>query len=215
MTCNCGNPKRTCNPLARAGFTLVELCLVLALLVMIGSLAAVSLGAWRTGRFAEDVDRCESLLTMLRAEAVTRARRIELGFDEAGGFAIAWEPDPLERPGQFVPYTGALWERYVPTENVLVSRCILAGDGVWRAALRENLADGDDEQLQAIRFETDGTSDSARIELAPSDVDDPRRAVIVWDGRPGRAETTMLDAEELDGFYEQLAEQERTPYERE
>ncbi len=215
MTCDCGILTRTSSPRARAGFTLVELCLVLALLVMIASLATISLGAWRTGRFEEDVSRCESLLTMLRAEAATRVRRVELGFDEAGRFAVAWEPDPLERPGEFVPYTAALWERYVPTDDVVVSRCVLAGEGVWRAALREDLADGDAEPLDAIRFETDGTSDSARIELAPGDEEDPRRAVIVWDGRLGRAETTLLDAEELDGFYENLTEQERTSYERE
>jgi prepilin-type N-terminal cleavage/methylation domain-containing protein len=207
--------KKRCNRLGRAGFTLVELCLVLALLAGLAALAAVSLGSWRATRFEEHVGRCESMLTMLRADAINKARRLELGFDDAGRPAVAWEPAPLDRPGEFLPYTAALWERYVPADEVAITRCILAGEGVWRAALQENLAEGETPELQPIRFRADGTSDGARIEIAPADETDPRRAVIVWDGRGGLAETTMLDVEQLDEFYDRLAEEERTAYERE
>jgi prepilin-type N-terminal cleavage/methylation domain-containing protein len=215
MTSASGIPKKACSPRARTGFTLVELCLVLALLAMIATLAAVSLGAWQSTRFEEHAGRCESLLTMLRADAVSRARRIELGFDEVGRVAVAWEPDPLERPGEFLPYTAALWERYVPGDEVVITRCVLAGEGVWRAALQEDLADDADPELQAVRFQRDGTSDSARIEIAPADEADPRRAVVVWNGRTATAETTILHEEQLEKFYDRLEQQERTPYERE
>jgi prepilin-type N-terminal cleavage/methylation domain-containing protein len=192
----------------RAGFTLLEICLSLALLGLLAALGTISVASWQSGRFDRGVEQAETLLSMLRADAANQGRRLQLQFDDAGQMSVAIEADPLGSPGVFAPHSSALWLRYVPNELLRVRQVRLIGSGEYRAMLAGVGEALDEEQpLPAVQFEPDGTSDRAWIELAPQDEEDPRRVVIDWDGFNGRATVIQADAEELDELYAEMEAQ--------
>ncbi len=105
---------------AGAGFTLVELVLTIALLLLLIGAVAVGFGSARTGaQLEEGAGQLESLFRFARAEAGSSGRRVQVRFVEAGdlgttnsssltpGVVVEWEPDPLSEPGRFVPLTAA------------------------------------------------------------------------------------------------------------
>jgi prepilin-type N-terminal cleavage/methylation domain-containing protein len=105
----------------RAGFTLLELLLVVALLTLFGTAAVLNLAPlWRTAPLEEGVGRLEGLLRFARAEAAQQGRRVRLqlnpspiphaypgpglglGAAETPSVQVQWEPEPLRQPGVFV-----------------------------------------------------------------------------------------------------------------
>ncbi|MFP4052340.1 MAG: prepilin-type N-terminal cleavage/methylation domain-containing protein [Phycisphaerae bacterium] len=199
----------------RAGFTLLEICLALALLGMLAVLGTISVASWQSSRFQRGVDQAETLLSMLRADAANQARRLQLQFDDAGRMSVAIEADPLANPGVFAPHSSALWLRYLPNEALHVTHVRLIGSGEYRAMLAgTHEAFGEEQALPAVQFEPDGTSDRVWIELAPTDEEDPRRVVIDWDGFTGRARVLETHQENLEELYAELEaelEAELTP----
>lgn len=96
-------------------FTLPELLLVVALLMLFTGAAVLSLAPlWRGAPLEEGVGRLEGLLRFARAEAAQQGRRVRLhvspaaaltkpGTAEGTAVEVEWEPEPLRQPGVFVP----------------------------------------------------------------------------------------------------------------
>lgn len=95
------------------GFTLVELLLVTALLVLLlGAVAFNFSTVQRNAELDEGASQFESLLRYARAHAASTGCRVRVVFEEdagdgllvpLGNFSVTWEPDPLGHPEEFVP----------------------------------------------------------------------------------------------------------------
>ena len=192
---------------ALRGFTLLELVLATAiLLLMAGVLIWSFAGAQRSQDLEEGVLRLESGIRRAQAEAAAAGRRFCLLIPQAdGAFQVFWEPEPLTAPGEFIPYGASTWPEDLPTGLVAVTRVELTGPSVYRtlgvggSPFKLVGADGD---ADAILFLSDGTGDSAFLELEAADGLDLRRAIVELDGRTGAVSTRVLSPTELDEYYE-------------
>jgi prepilin-type N-terminal cleavage/methylation domain-containing protein len=214
----------------RAGFTLVELLLAVALVVLLlGAVVFNFAGLQRGASLDEGVSQFESLLRLARAQAASRGRQIEIAFEEdvgeglfvpLGNLRVLWEPDPVQRPGIFEPLRDL--QEYVSRLTDLVSieevRLVEGNnfDSAPPAAL-EAAASGDPpvEPLTAfaesesmlvtfppIAFQPDGSSDSAEIILASRTSDDPRRIAVRVQGITGAIRRRLLTDEPRAGHPE-------------
>lgn len=150
----------------KAGFTLVELVLVLSVLALLAGVTAVNLGGFgRSQELSEGASRLETALRLTRADAAGEGRRIRLQPDaETGGMDVLWEPNPLTEPGEFRQYPCS-WRGYLPGGSVRVVSSRLTGDSRYRS-LWSDCGRGDaSSDMEALTFYPDGTSDSAEIEL--------------------------------------------------
>lgn len=196
-------PRSARLPRPRAGVTLVELILALALVVLLAAVAVMAVTPWqRQAALREGTERFATLLRALQAESAGTGRRMRLVFPQAAGqaaasMAVQWEPQPLERPGAFEPYRGALWRAGDPSELVVVVRCRLAGpDGDrW----------GEEDAFAPILFHPDGSSDWADVSLASRHARDTRRAVVQLNGLTGTIRWTLY----ADDQYEQPMEEQQ------
>lgn len=216
----CGRP-------GRAGMTLIEILLVLALLVMLASLVAITMGQGQERhRFADAANRFETVVRMCRATAQNENRRFRIEFGDAEGnvefdtptpIRVMWEPEHLTDPGVFKPYPLATWQSYVPSEELRVLRCRHIGASAYRtvSSLVGGSEEEDEEALQSITFYPDGWSDSALVELAPLEFDSRLRVAIRMDGDSGNVRSLTLGQTELEenhaeveeGTYESLGEE--------
>ncbi len=170
---------------ARKAFTLMEMILALVIVVAIGALGmALTSGLGSGPDFDEGVERFQTLLRQARADACIQGRRIQLRFsyeeqtDAASGIEIAWEPEPLEDPGIFVPYTHCPFEEMVPDRSLVVLTCELIGDSAYTTLLSQQLSGESDDGMDPLTFDRDGSCDAAIILLAPIDPESPRRVVL-------------------------------------
>jgi len=190
-------------PRARRGFTLLEILLAVAVLVLLAAMAAVNFPAMRGSRTLEDgADRLATGLRMARADAANRGRRMRIAFDaETGAPRVLWEPEPLTGPGQFVAYDACAWKDLIAVEGVAVDSSRFVGASAYRNVGDASVTGGEPEDLDhaAVTFEPDGSSDSVVIELFATDAPDTRRARIEIDGLTGAVATRILTLEEIEG----------------
>ncbi|HUN82386.1 MAG TPA: GspH/FimT family pseudopilin [Phycisphaerae bacterium] len=87
------------------GFTLLEILIVLALLVLLTSMAWPSLSTHLAGsQLPEAADRFRSLMYLTRSEAMMQHRRFRIRFEpDSQQPFIEMEPDPIAAAGQYVP----------------------------------------------------------------------------------------------------------------
>lgn len=194
-----GRPRR------REAFTLLEVILALAVLLMLSGAVVVSFSGWYDrSHFDEGVRRMETALRMARADAALCARRLRLEVDpESGTCRVLWEADPLAKPGEFVPYLSGTWEHDLPTGLAVIARCELVGPSAYQTL---TYGSGRDEQaesgFQPVTFYPDGSSDSAEIELQAVREDDPRRALVELDGLSGTITRRTFTEAEYDEYVE-------------
>ncbi len=164
------------------GFTMLELLLVLAVLVVVAALAvprlAGSLAALRVSRGTEQVFAASR---EGHARAVLRGLRLRLVVDPpTNAFWLEEERKPLTEPG--------LWSEMTGRED----RPYTLAEGVRFGAIRINdepVADGRVE----VRFWADGSSDEAVLPLENEDGD---RGAVEIRGLTGRAR--IVPPEEMD-----------------
>jgi prepilin-type N-terminal cleavage/methylation domain-containing protein len=195
----------------RAGFTLLEVLLALALLAALACASFFAAAGWHSsGDFDEGVDRFETMLRAARAESATVGRRIRIAFDDdqedtSRCASILWEPKPLEEPEGFYVYTVCTWADCVPNGLVRVERCRLIGPSAYRTMTTEQIGrDVSQDERQPVTFYADQTSDYAVIELRGVDENDDRRAVIRIDGLNGTFKTWRVGAETAEEYFDLL-----------
>ncbi len=195
---------------AATAFTLIEVLLAIAVLsVLVAVLAIASSTGPDSIKFDEGVLRFETMLHVMRAEAANKGRRFRIAFDEDDqSIKIEYEPQPLAQPGQYITWEDTSWTELVPRESLMVDRCVLTGDSAYRTL---TFASGDTRdatgaEVETVVFEPDGTSDSARIELLPTDQRDKRRALIELDGRTGLFTTSVMTPSEWDTYEQEQSD---------
>ena len=209
----------------QAGFTLFEMLLVAGILVLLAGAAVTSLNAMRRGaELNEGVRRVEAILRFAGAEAASRGRRVRLivdpqAADLAGGvpepgpaetnaspFRVEWEPDPLNRPGEFVPLNHPLWAdmdwarqlRIVALQSGEAGAC--AGADLGGALGLSGVAPGAPTQTAiqpaTILFYPDGSSLSLTMAVGSVDPEDPRLFEIRLNGMSGVVRHREISEEE-------------------
>ena len=214
----------------RAGFSLVELLLTMVLILC---LAAASVFCYtavhRQASLDEGADRLQSILRFARAEAATTGRKVRLQFVNAAtegersdlkAIRVEWEPDFLTSPGVFQTYTNKAWSEDLVNELVAVQEVKpLSPQPTPPASVASVSAEssldqfpgeaeyGEDfevEEVPAITFYPDGSSDSAQIIIASRNEEDPRRIAVTVTGMLGAVSSKVVSEEdEYDPWFDE------------
>jgi len=191
------------------GFTLVELLLAVAVMVMLVGAVVFSFSTLLTGsQLDEGVTQFENLVRLARAHAGNTGRRVQLTFKEevtangavVGNPSVTWESDPVTNPGRFQK----LWEvtPVIESVNEFIAIDSSRRSGTDEATPREGEPREWSEAgaeappwLTPVTFYADGSADSAEIVLVSRDTDDTRRVVLHIEGITGalRRETSPSD----------------------
>lgn len=190
---------------ARRGFTLVELLLTVALVVLLLGAVVFNFSSLERGvALDEGAAQLEALLRHARAQAAATGRRVQVVFEEdvgdglrvpLGHLRVLREPDPLNQPGFFEewlearPQVEALLE-LASIEEVWVPGAAAAAPNVGEnaAALppaEEPAAAASILTFAPITFQPDGSSDTSEIILASRRDDDNRRIAVQVEGVTG------------------------------
>lgn len=205
-----------------AGFTLVELLLAVALVVLLlGAVVFNFAGLQRGASLDEGASQLESLLRFARAHAASSGRQVEITFEEdvgeglivpLGNLRVLWEPDPVQRPGVFEPLLEM--QDYVKGLTDLISIedvRLVEGDNFEPAPSVP--FDAPSESAEAgsmlvtfppITFQPDGSSDSAEIILASRSDEDVRRLAVRLQGITGSIRRRLVTDELKAGNMESL-----------
>lgn len=206
-----GIPGRRCRSTG-AGFTLIELVLTIALILLLVGASVINFSSLQRGvQLDEGVGQLEFLFRLARATASGTGRQVRVsfggdlgtgatnGFPVVDGIQVAWEPDPLGAPGQFHPLAEAapLSERL----NDLV-RCrahqagpamgdvgaglpatVIPPEGSVGAPFAQDASGA--THPPAVLFYPDGSSDPADLVLVSADPEDLRQVRVRLAGLTG------------------------------
>ena len=183
----------------RCAFTLIELLLVVAILVVLIGAIGFGLSSWSRSR---DVDGAMTQLTtalrMARVEAMNRGKRIRLEFrEDEAGLTLLIESDPIGAPGTFTPHTGCAWAYRLDDDRLVPVTCRRVGDSAL-VPLDSASLDEADEPIQPIQFYPDGTCDSVEIHLRPLAPSDTRHVFITVHGPDATIAASIYSQEEAD-----------------
>jgi len=180
------------------GFTLVELLLALALMLLLVSAMVFSFSTLLRGRQLEEgATQMESLLRFARAQAANTGRKVQLvfeGYDDPdmplGSVRLNWEPDPLGQPGSFAPLAEAASQvreinGLVQVEEVKLRDANGEIPADYLKQTGETVENARPEPFSPIMFYPDGSSDSAEIILISGDPEDERRVSVSVAGLSG------------------------------
>lgn len=214
---------------AGRGFTLVELLLTTALMLLLVGAAVFSFTTLQRGNELEEGARqVEALLRFARAQAETTGRQVQINFEDEveegfrmslGGIRVLWEPDPVGDPGTLIELSEAASFMRGITELVEVENVrLIDAIGNEAANLEPEAEAGKDDLLgeglfglfPPITFQPDGSGDSAEIVLRSRDVEDSRRMAVRITGLTGSIRREYVVQEPGDEFelYEELMESE-------
>lgn len=211
-------PERRRN--ARAGFTLLELLLVVVLLMALLGAVAFNFGSLKQGAdLDEGAGQFEALLRMAAAQAANSGRAVQVRFDDAVtstnaiadtfdtnavALRVVQEADPVLQPGVFVDLVEArsLIEEIVERVRLASVRSGSFSD-VEVASTNEvstnvvNFVQEGPLARPPVVFYPDGSSDEAEIVLASIEPTDMRRIAFRLKGVTGEIarESFLVDAE--------------------
>ncbi|MFQ5410976.1 MAG: prepilin-type N-terminal cleavage/methylation domain-containing protein [Phycisphaerae bacterium] len=135
---------------ASRGFTLIEILLVVGLLGLLMALAWPMLQNQITAsELPESADRVRDMLFMVRSEAALEHRRHRIRF-VAGEQQphIEYEPDPIERPGEWEPIKSAWARDPILLADVQVNEIRLGRPIYLKPVSREEGTDELEEQVE-------------------------------------------------------------------
>ncbi|MBN1916398.1 MAG: GspH/FimT family pseudopilin [Verrucomicrobia bacterium] len=172
----------------RAGFTLIELIVVMAIMATVVGIGLPRLLTWHShGNLGAESRRLAGMILYARAEAARQQRPFYVTMDlgtHAYWIEVRRDPGEIEDPGYFVSGWDLAEDEYQEYEN----------DYVGRQELRRRLmfdfvegADGGKDNFGKARleFRPDGTSDTAAIYFI---ADDGRQATVIVNGQTGQVE---------------------------
>lgn len=193
---------------ARLGYSLVELLLTVALLLLFSGVAVVSIQSMSNGSaLTEGTVRFETLLRFARAEAAYLGRCVRVEFvqehkpeislaEEALGLSsvqLSWEPDPISEPGVFRELMATRWGLEGVNEAVGVKAVRLTDPAMVMPPDTAGLSEATAEPgfaevptpVPALTFNPDGSCDSAEITLASRSPEDERLVIVRLEGFTG------------------------------
>jgi prepilin-type N-terminal cleavage/methylation domain-containing protein len=213
---------------AGRGFTLVELLLAVALvLLLLGGIMLNFPAMQRGADLEEGGTQFESLLRFARSQAASTGRQVRLDFESGMTFQeegpkftvrLMWEPDPIGQPGMFedVPEAGGYLrsisdlvevksckaETPPPTPPGTTGPAKEGGSPVGTKAGAEVGWNADDDMMPAtfhVHFFPDGSSESADIVLGSHDAGETRAVLIRLIGVTGVIRRRLILPEETNG----------------
>ena len=151
-----------------AGFTLVELLLVVMILATTAALVAPSFRGFYAGRqLAAAAARLSVLLRRARTKAATEQLRVRLNIDpDSRIYWLTVEADPFEAPGAFVPPGDAWGRRFTLPNGVQLSRVTIDGEDAEPVAFESTSAwTPKSGSAYRIAFEPGGAAPDAVITI--------------------------------------------------
>jgi prepilin-type N-terminal cleavage/methylation domain-containing protein len=185
---------------AGSGFTLIELLLTLVLLLLLLGAIVLNFTGLQSGvQLDEGAEQFESLIRYARAHAANTGCKVRLTFEEVvaedmavplGNVFVSWEPEPLERPGEFQPLT-----ELSPLVDSLLGLVEVEDVRPFGASGSTELAPPEEQivSFAPITFYPDGSSDSAEIVLAARESEDDRRLALQVLGITGTVKRHSFD----------------------
>jgi hypothetical protein len=195
---------------SRGGFTLIELLLVLVvLMLLLGAVVMNFTGLQSSSQLDEGVAQFESLVRYVRAHAANSGCRVRLTFEEGAGeddqavplgnVFVTWEPDPLNKPGEFHPLqeVAPLLEAMLGFVEVDEVRPIGSGTDGTRPPERglAEIAPSEEQRygFEPITFYPDGSSDTAEVLFSARESDDERQAAVQIIGTTGMVRKRAIE----------------------
>jgi prepilin-type N-terminal cleavage/methylation domain-containing protein len=195
------------------GFTLLELLLVVALVLMLTSAMVFNFSTLLRGnQLEEGTTRLETLMRFARAQAANSGRKVQLVFSAestntpaatTGEVRATWEPDPLGQPGCFADLAEAQWHVQEINDLVQVESVKLLDASTACPAtdsppedFEDESADGTSAKAMApITFYPDGSSDSAEIIVSSRYAEEEQRMAVRLVGITGSISHQLLSAD--------------------
>ncbi|HMJ65044.1 MAG TPA: prepilin-type N-terminal cleavage/methylation domain-containing protein [Candidatus Binatia bacterium] len=197
-----------------SGFTLIELLLTVVVVLLLLGAMVINFGGLQQGvQLDEGGEQFESLIRFARAHAANTGCRVQLTFEELvgddefeaplGNVFVSWEPEPLDRPGEFKPLAevSPLLESLLQLVEIDDVRPLgtapqpgLKPVGGIDAAPEEAAM-----SFAPIMFYPDGSSDSAEVILRARSSDDNRKLAVRLVGLTGNIKRVALPEGDLPG----------------
>ena len=215
-----GDRKR---PGASHAFTLVVLLLTTVLFVLLlGAMVYNFSSLHRGSGLEEGAAQFESLLRFARAQAANTGRKVQVNFEEdigdgfsapLGNLRVLWEPDPLDRPGEFEELPEAAL--YVRGVTDLVSVEFVRNELTDETPIEPPADEGALASFSflPLYFFPDGSSESAEILLASRSQEDERLVSVRLAGVTGSIRRRIVtpknesgEATELEAEADPMAE---------
>jgi prepilin-type N-terminal cleavage/methylation domain-containing protein len=203
---------------SRCGFTLIELLLTLVILMLLlGAVVMNFTGLQSSSQLDEGVEQFESLVRYARAHAANSGCRVRLTFEEVAGEGelavplgnvfVAWEPDPLNKPGEFHPLreVAPLLETMLHFVEVDEVRPVGGGLAEQRPATeRQPYRDASAVEEQSYGFEPitfypDGSSDTAEVVFSARELDEERQVAVQIIGTTGTVRRYAIEIVGVEG----------------
>ena len=199
------------------GFTLIELLLTLVvLMLLLGAVVMNFTGLQSSSQLDEGVEQFESLVRYARAHAANSGCRVRLTFEEVAGEGelavplgnvfVVWEPDPLNKPGEFHPLQEVAPLRETMLQFVEVDEVRPVGGGLDGVRLSGNglaeLAPPAEEQsygFEPITFYPDGSSDTAEVVFSARESDEERQVAVQIIGTTGTVRRHVIEMVGVEG----------------
>ncbi len=195
------------------GFTLIELLLTLVILMLLlGAVVMNFTGLQSNSQLDEGVETFESLVRYARAHAANSGCRVRLTFQEVAGEGqsavplgnvfVEWEPDPLNKPGEFHPLqeVAALLEAMLQFVEVDEVRPVGGGPAEFaRSGQAQEV--GVEEQsygFEPITFYPDGSSDTAEVVFSARESEEERQVGVQIIGTTGTVRRRAIEIVGLD-----------------
>src|SRR5688572_8981979 len=197
---------------ARRGFTLIELLLTLVVLMLLLGAMVINFATLQgSSQLDEGVEQFESLVRYARAHAANSGCRVRLTFEDTvgneqpavplGNVFVMWEPDPLNKPGEFHPFAEVQTLLDTMLQLVEVDEVRPVGSGLAGLAPPDGASDVEEQSVgvEPVTFYSDGPSDTAEVILAPRESEDERRVAIQIIGATGAVRRYAGEFVRLDG----------------
>jgi len=196
------------------GFTLIELLLTLVILMLLlGAVVMNFTGLQSSSQLDEGVEQFESLVRYARAHAANSGCRVRLTFEEVAGEGesavplgnvfVAWEPDPLNKPGEFHPLREVAPLLETMLQFVEVDEVRPVGGGLAELAPPGQASEvGVEEQrygFEPITFYPDGSSDTAEVVFSARELDEERQVAVQIIGTTGTVRRYAIEIVGVEG----------------
>lgn len=156
-------------------------------------------GLQSSSQLDEGVEQFESLVRYARAHAANSGCRVRLTFEEVAGEGelavplgnvfVTWEPDPLNKPGEFHPLREVAPLLETMLQFVEVDEVRPVGGGLAELAPPGQVSEvGVEEQsygFEPITFYPDGSSDTAEVVFSARELDEERQVAVQIIGTTG------------------------------
>jgi prepilin-type N-terminal cleavage/methylation domain-containing protein len=193
---------------AGSGFTLIELLLTVVLLLVLAGAAVISFSSLlHSSELDEGVNQLEALARFARAQAANTGKKVQLTFQEMGAEGVlmpmgtvgaVWEPDPVDKPGEFVPLPEAqLMVRSV--NELLWFEEVRHADDPGATVETEDDAGTHEVSygFEPITFYPDGSNDSAEIIISAVSFEERRKVSFKISGITGAIRRAWIAPEEV------------------